>query len=226
MAMLNQGINFGHSSRLGYDKCYYDDYLSESVSPLLYKMNPNSISNCNRCLSVFGPRAGHNGYGNSTFGGESAAPAQDYVDVESVLSNRNVIASKCKDGKVNDIDVTQFKLQHARTCNDFLDPISTHLTNPSANYRGMSINRFFNLPKNPQANIFWDFSVNTQLEAKDNYRERIPRLMTDDLSLPQELKGRNPPCKYNCRKDCPSSCKYSTGEKKLIPGSNEYFNRQ
>lgn len=206
MCMRNEGINFGHSSRLGYDKCYYDDRLSESVSPLLYKLNPNQINNCNSCLSVFGPRAGHNGAGASSFASvHTTAPAQQVVDVESVLSNRNVIASKCKDGRVNDIDVTQFQLQHARICNDFLDPISTHLTNPSANYRGMSINRFYNLPKQPQANIFWDFAINTTLEAKDNYRERIPRLIDNELALPPTIPGKNPPAmmvyKDTCRAD-------------------------
>lgn len=103
------------------------------------------------------------------------------------MSNRNVIASKCKDGKVNDIDVTKFNLQHARVCNDFLDSVSSRLTNPPENYRGMSINRFYDLPKNPQANIFYDFAVNTKLEAKDNYRERVPALIKYDPALPKEF---------------------------------------
>ena len=69
-------------------------------------------------------------------------------------------ANDSKDAQVNDIDVTKFQLQHARVCNDFLDPLATHLTNPPANYRGMSINRFYDLPKNPQANIFNNFLLN------------------------------------------------------------------
>lgn len=195
------------SSRLDYDACAYRDRLSESVSPLLYKLNPNQINNCEACLSVFGPRSGHNGYGDSTTVGHRTAPAQDLVDVESILSNRNVIASKCKDGKVNDIDVTKFQLQHARICNDFLDPVATHLTNPSANYRGMSINRFYDLPTNPQQPIFWNFAVNTQLEAKDNYREKVPFSMRFDPALPRELKGLNKPCKYKCAGNCPEGYK-------------------
>lgn len=203
--MLNQGISIGHSSKLQYDRCYFNDYLSESVAPMLYKLNPNQVNNCNACLSVFGPRSAiqPNSAGVSTTTGHSAMPSQDLVDVESILSNRNVIASKCKDGQVNDIDVTKFHLQHARICNDFLDPVATHLTNPPANYRGMSINRFFNLPKSPQANIFFDFAQNTKLEAKDNYRERVPRLMHYDPAVPRELRGRNKPCRYQCQGNCP-----------------------
>lgn len=204
MALLNKGINFGHSSRLGYDRCYFEDELAQSVGPLLYKLNPNQIDNCEACLSVFGPRSGHNGYGDSTTVGHRTAPAQDLVDVESILLNRNVIASKCKDGKVNDIDVTKFKLQHARICNDFLDPVASHLTNPPANYREMAINRFYDLPTHPQANIFWDFSVNTQLEAKDNYRERVPKYMKSDPALPREFVGKNKPCANGYSQACPN----------------------
>lgn len=198
-------LNIGHSSRLGYDKCSYEDYLAESTAPLLYQMNPVQNNNCNACLSVFGPRPknGSDSFGVSTTVGQITAPAQELTDIESILSNRNVIASKCKDGRVNDIDINQFNLQHARICNDFLDPVATHLTNPAANYRGMSINRFFDLPKNPQANIYWDSAVNTQLEAKDNYRAKIPRVIRYDPSLPKELRGRNRPCRYQCDGRCP-----------------------
>lgn len=207
MALLNRGINIGHSSRLGYDKCYYEDYLSESVAPLLYRLNPNSTNNCNACLSVFGPRSsgGSQSYGVSTFVGNAVAPAQKLVDVESILSNRNVIASKCREGQVNDIDVTKFRTQHARTCNDFLDPVSTALTHPRANYRGLSINRFHNLPKPAQTNVFWNFSVNSKLEAIDNYRERIPRLIPYDATLPTPIPGQNKPCRYTCTSGCPKT---------------------
>lgn len=210
--MLNNTIGtqiIGHSSRLPYDKCAYDDQLQESVGPLLYQLRPYATSNCNGCLSVFGPRpsSGPRSYGVSSTVGLTQAPSQDLVDVESILQNRNVIASRCKDGKVNDIDVSRFTLQHARICNDFLDPLSTKLTHPQQNYRGMSINRFFNLPRNAQANIFYNFAINTKLEAKDNYRERIPQLKNYNHA-PPTLKGGNVPCKFNCQFNCPGSSQY------------------
>lgn len=202
--LLNKGVFIGHSSRPIYDKCYLSDRLSESVAPLQYKLNPTQYQNCNACLSVFGPRGGKgpNSYGVSTTVGNTNAPAQQLADVESILSNRNVLLSKCKDGKVNDVDVTKFTLQHARICNDFLDPVSSRLTNPPQNYRGMSINRFHDLPKNPQANIFYDFAINSKLEAKDNYKERVPRLMHSDPALPSEIKGRNLPARYVIPNQC------------------------
>ena len=205
MAVANRGIFYGTSTNLIYDRCFYEDDLAQSVSPLLYRLNPNQINNCQACLSVFGPRSGHNGYGDSTTVGHTTAPAQDLVDVESILSNRNVIASRCKDGKVNDIDVTKFKLQHARVCNDFLDPIASHLTNPPQNYREMGINRFYDLDRPIQNAIFYNFAVNTQLEAIDNYNEKVPFLKNWDPTLPREYKGNNPSCKYPTKSNCPGT---------------------
>lgn len=186
-------VFYGHSSRLSYDHPAYEDKLSESVSPVLYKLNPNQISNCNNCLSVWGPRPaqGAHSFGvSTTLPTNRVALSQELVDLESILSNRNVLASKCKDGKLNPIDITNFKLQHPRTCNDFLDPISSHLTNPPQNYRGISINRFYDLNKNPQSNIFYDFAVNTKLEAIDNFREKIPNIIKYDPTLPSEVRGQ------------------------------------
>lgn len=200
--LVNAGKNQGHSSRLTYDNCYIKDDIAQSVSPLLYKLNPNQFNNCDACLSTLGPRSSHNGYGVSTTVGHRTAPAQDLVDVESILSNRNVIASKCKDGKTNDIDVTKFHLQHARVCNNFLDPIASHLTNPPQNYREMSINRFYDLPTQPQRNIFNSFAVNTHLEAIDNFKEKIPKVRNFDATLPREIPGRNKQCSYKCSTIC------------------------
>lgn len=207
---INDGVNIGHSSRLGYDKCAYEDRLEESVSPLLNRVNPHRIHNCDGCLSVFGPRSSYYGYGVSTTTGHAVAAAQSQVDVESVLSNRNVLQSKCKDGRVNEVDLNRYTLQHARICNDFLDPVASRLTNPATNYRGMAINRFYDLDRNPQTNIFWDFNVNTDLEAKDNYRERVPNLVAFDPALPKELKGRGNPCPLTCTSNCPTGCDQRT----------------
>lgn len=199
--MNNQGPNIGHSSRLDYDRCAYNDYITESTKPFEYRMDTNSITNCNACLSTLGPRPsmGSNSFGVSTYTDPYViTPAQKNVDVESVLSNRNMIASKCKNSKVNDINVSDYGLKHARICGDFLNPISTHLTNPPENYKGISINRFYNLHKNPQENIFYNFAVNTSLQAKDNFHHKPPKLKNYDRSLPKPKNGKRKNCKFNC----------------------------
>src|SRR5205085_8460510 len=105
------------------------------------------------------------------------------VDIESVLTNRNVQATK--NGTVNPINVTKFPVQNARICSNFLDPISTHLTNPPINYKDAPIDRFYDLNRNPQKNIFYDFAIITQLETKDNYMEKIPIPLEEQVPFPQ-----------------------------------------
>ncbi len=189
--------NQGYSSREIYDKCYNNEQIERSVGPLLYKLNTNQINNCNACLSVFGPRSsggtnrGVMGYGDSTSTGHTTASAQDLVDVDSILSNRNVLNSKCKSSgnynQVNVTDVSKFKLQHARICSDMLNPISTLLTNPSSSYREVFTNRFYDLGASNQENIYFDAAVNTSLEIRDNYVLRVPNLVKYDPTLPKPV---------------------------------------
>jgi hypothetical protein len=186
--MANQ---IGHFSRTSYDSKSIRDDIQESTDPFNYIINSNYSGNCNACVSNFGPRPsnGSRSYGVSTVAqANNYAPAQALTDVESILQNRNVLASGSKDGSVNNIDVSKFTLNHPRTCSNFLDPMYTHLTDPVQNYKGVAINRFYDLPKDPQANIFYSWAVNTKLEAIDNYRERLPQLPTCDRTLPIERR--------------------------------------
>ncbi len=188
-------LNIGHSSRLGYDSCAYSDRLNESVGPLGYRLDPNWQENCNQCLSTLGPRSSYMGQGVSTSVGHLIATSQKLVDVESVLSNRNLKTTKCKRDGVNPINVTKFGVKHMRTCNDYLNPLSSRLTYPAANYRDMAVNRFYNLDRNPQVNIFYDWSVNTKLEAKDNFVVDVPRMWAD-MASPKAIPGENKPIRY------------------------------
>jgi len=188
-------LNIGHSSRLGYDSCAYSDRLTESVGPLGYRLDPNWQENNNQCLSTLGPRSSYMGQGVSTSVGHPIATSQKLVDVESVLSNRNLKTTKCKRDGVNPINVTKFGVKHMRTCNDYLNPLSSRLTYPAANYRDMAVNRFYNLDRNPQLNIFYDWSVNTKLEAKDNFVVDVPRMWAD-MATPKAIPGENNQPRY------------------------------
>lgn len=189
----NTGINIGHSARLGYDNCYYPDRLQESVGPLGYRINPISRFNCKQCLSTLGPRTSYQGNSVSTYVDHPVATSQKLVDIESILSNRNVKESKCKNGNINFVNVTdadKFRMIDLGICNDFLNPLSSKLSYPSANYRDMAVNRFYNLNQNPQEPIFWNFAINSTLEAKDNFAAEIP-IPKKDRSLPTPLEGKN-----------------------------------
>lgn len=167
-------LNASFFTRTSYDDKAYKDKLTESTSPFEYMTSEDKIHKCGGCLTTLGPRSGYGGYGVSTFSGDVVAPSQANVDVESILSNRNVKLSTTKRGKVNPINVTKFKTQHAPVCNDYLDYQHTRMTDPAMFYRGAPINRFYDLDRDPQANIFYDFAVDTKLEAKDNYVPTVP----------------------------------------------------
>jgi hypothetical protein len=181
-------MNIGHSSRLAYDDATYVDRLRESTDPLLYRVNRTHMYNCDNCLSVLGPRGGGMNPSVSRVNKGGLAPAQDLADLESIMTNRNVKLSKAKTGHVNPIDVTKYKLYHNRICNDTLNPENTRLSYPAMMYRETSINRFYDLPQNPQEPIFWDFAVDTKLEAKDNFNPLVPTLW-DDRVQPTEQAG-------------------------------------
>jgi hypothetical protein len=179
-------MNIGHSSRLIYDECAYQDKTQERTDPFLYSVNPNQVYNCGQCLSTLGPRPGFMGNGVSTPIGHPVATAQYLTDMESILTNRNLPANKCKNGEMNPIDVTKFGVKHLRSCNGFLDPMASHLTYPPFNIREAPIDRFYDLPTNPQLPIFYDFAVNTKLETKDNFIFTLNTLKTNDSTKPIE----------------------------------------
>lgn len=198
------GLFIGASDRLIYDPCYDRDRTSQSTDPLQYRVNANSIKNCNECLTGgAGPRASYFGYGDATVLDKSyAAPAQELVDVDSILSNRNVLQSRCKTAHYNPINVTKLHTNQSRKCNKFLDPITTSLTNPKSIYREMNVNRFIDIANNPQPVVFWNFAQDTYLEAIDNYTLRVPNVKDQSASLPSPIAGKSRPCIFTCGANC------------------------
>ncbi len=164
----------GHFSRTRYDGCAYPGDLTTSTGTYSYVMNPDRIHNCGGCLTTFGPRSGLNGAGVSNVTGDVIAAAQQNIDIDTIMSNRNVPLSKCKKGKVNPVNLNDIKIQNLPICNDYLDSQHTKMSDPAMFYRGAPLNRFYDLNKDPQANIFYDFAVNTRLEAKDNHFPELP----------------------------------------------------
>jgi hypothetical protein len=199
----NAGFNYGYSGNLSYDPEFIRDDIIQSTAPLMSVLDPNRVKNCSQCLSLNGPRASHNGWGNSIpISNPTITPAQDLIDIDSIMSNRNVRQDRSKKGHVNMVDVFKFKMHDAKLCDRGLDPLATSLTYPKQLYREMSINRFYDLNINPQVNIYYDWAVNSQLEAKDNYDYPYPYFTGMDESLPQTLKGKTRPCKTTYITNC------------------------
>ena len=199
----NSGFNYGYSGNLSYDPEFIRDDTEQSTAPLMSILDPNRVKNCSQGLSLNGPRASHNGWGNSIpLANPSITPAQDLIDIDSIMSNRNVKQDRSKKGHVNTVDVFKFKTYDAKLCDRTLDPLNSTLTYPKQLYREMSINRFYDLNINPQVNIYYDWAVNSQLEAKDNYDYPYPYFIGMDESLPNPTTGKARPCKTVCKQNC------------------------
>ena len=196
------GQNFGYSSRIPYDDRSYKDKVFESTGPLQYRVNENYNYNCDACTSTFGPRSGYMGHGVSMpiKNKPAVSQAEELVDIDSILSNRNVLKGRDRSSHFNHVDVTKFKLEHPRLCNNYLNYKSSRLSHPAATYREMAIDRFYNLNKNPQENIFYDFAENTSLTAKDDWFIDVPKLWSNTAGIPHEVKTK-PKCKN--AKQCP-----------------------
>lgn len=179
-------MNIGHSSKLPYDKCFYPDHLEESVSPGDYRLQEFSTYNCSSCFAPIGIRSGFNGAGVSTSEKFGPAMSQRLVDVESNLSNRHLGQSRCRSGRVNLTDISKLNLNNHSECNHKLSPEYSHYTASPKNFRDIHINRFYNLKKNPQEPIFYNFAINTTLEAKDNYVPVGPKVLEQRAAYPVE----------------------------------------
>jgi hypothetical protein len=204
-------MNIGHSSRMIYDDDYYSDRVNESTGPMNYRLSPDQMYNCNSCLSTMGPRSSGfgRGYDVSRDFATGYAASQDLVDVESNLSNRGLPSTKSRKGRVNFTNVNDRKMKHVRLCDDTMNPEASRLSMPASNYRGTSINRFYNLPRDPQANIFWDGAVNTRLEATDNFKPDVPTPWAD-MAQPPVQRSQYTTCETSCKTNgkkvkCPTS---------------------
>jgi hypothetical protein len=199
---VNTNQNFGYSSKLNYDASTYSDRLIESTDPLHYRLNTNQIYNCNSCLTGLGPR-GRFGVNTTAKNQVALAQAPEVVNLESILTNRNVYKSKNRSNGANPVDLNKLNSVNHNRCNNFLNSSSSRLTLPTANYRELPINRFYDLNKNPQENLFWNYTINSKLEAKDNYVEILPQQWASTFTVPHAEAGQE-----SCRsapRQCPTT---------------------
>lgn len=181
------------STRKLYDECSTNLFYRQSTDPLIYRLLPDYANNCSKCYTDYGPK----GQKMNT----SVITNENLIDVDSLLTNRRKIASDCKDGLVTDINFNNYKKYNLPLCDKFMDRNDSRLSHPIHNYRGMTIDWFFEPRVNnrdEQCNIFWNFEENTKLTAKDNYRPDIPIPYDQYLTLPKEKIKKNKECFSYC----------------------------
>ena len=194
--------NIGRFTRLNYDKDSILDNEKQLSEPLSYILDTNKIYNKNECFTTFGPSTSYMGNSVPVLQNmkDNIAASQQLVDVETILKNINVKTEKTRRGHVNPIDVTKWDTKSLKNCVRNLEVETSRLQLPPSSFREMAINRFYDLPKNPQENIFYDFAMNTRLEAKDNYVLEQPKLWHHQYNL-NETTPKKHFFNYECNKN-------------------------
>jgi hypothetical protein len=187
-------MNIGNSSKLIYDNNFYSDHLEESINPGNYRLQQFSTYNINSCKTPFGVLSGIKSGTVSTSIPFGPAMAQQLVDIESNLNNINIKQSRTRTGRVNIVDdINKYNKYNNKDCNDILSPEYSHYTSSPKDLKGTSINRFYNLHRNPQEPIFMDFAVNTKLEAIDNFIPYYQKTLSKNILTSDQ--------KCNCKKN-------------------------
>ena len=88
------------STRKKYDDCSTNLFYKQSTDPLMYRLSSDFVDNCQKCYSNFGP-TGQNM--------NVSVARHNLIDIDSLLTNRNKVASDCKDGQVTDIDFNNYE---------------------------------------------------------------------------------------------------------------------
>jgi hypothetical protein len=181
----------GKFTNLRYDQEAYDEEISRSTNPLMYRLDPNYANNCNPCFAPYGPRAGH----------DNAVAIGQQIDVDSILKGISKVNSKANRNQLPD-PTSHYKTFAPGECSNALETEYSRYTHPSFNYKGLNVNdmRFGYPLHDPQCQIFENFEVNTRLQAKDDHRStwQIPFDQRDLLPTERLAKVKNCTMTLNC----------------------------
>ena len=175
-----------HSSRLPYDQAAYEEKVRISTDPAQYRLDPNYAVNCGRCFAPYGPRGIKQAFSAPGFG----------IDIDSIMSNRTVINTKSARHKYP-TSLEGFTVYQPGDCDPFLESEYSRFTDPIQKYRGLTRDPFYPLNHDPQCHIFWDFSVNTRLQAKDNHKAIFQTPLNQRDLMPTERLGPKKDCNVN-----------------------------
>ena len=165
--------NIGKSDNIIYDQDAYNLWKKTSIKPMNYMLSVYSRYNPSECDAGVGINHGYMGNNGGTLTGPAIAKAQQLVDLDSIFSNRNVRTNKGETGHLNPINpISDFTIKDCERCKNSVAPKYSRLTNPINKYRGMSINRFYDIGANPQPATVkpFIFYTNTTLQARDNFK--------------------------------------------------------
>jgi hypothetical protein len=174
-------------NRTKYDNCAYDLQMGRSTAPGNYRLFGSFAENCDQCMSYDGP------VGSKSDVSLAKKPLdlsfKDMAEVESKLSWRNQLLTKCND---NTTPLGTIELNHKPSCNKKLSGEDTRFTHPLDNYRCMSLTTYQVEPYlhvNPQCHVQESsdrIGMNSRLSVKDSYQQPGPDFLDKGEALPQK----------------------------------------
>ena len=175
----------GNFTKLQYDQDAYDERVSRSTNPLLYRLDPNYAVNCNPCFAPYGPRGGH----------DNSEVVGDKIDVDSILKGIGKSNSKANRHQMPN-QLCNYSLQTPKECPNALETQYSRYTHPTYDIRGLNTKdmRMGYPLHDPQCQIFENFQVNTRLQAKDDHKPIWQTPINQRESLPTERLGKVKNC--------------------------------
>lgn len=182
----------GKFTHLKYDKDAYDDAAIRNNEQINYNLDPHFANNCNKCFSTYGPIGGHGG---------AIVSENDKIDVDSILKGITKINTKSNRNQVPD------SLRHYRTfmpqdCSNALESNYSRTSHPARELKGLAPRdmRLSYPLRDPQCNIFENFSVNTRLHSKDNHRTPWQKPLDQSSFFPPQRTSKPKQCRVTV--DC------------------------
>lgn len=182
----------GQFTGLKYDPAAYSEAVNRSTNQLTYRLDPNYVINCGRCIPNIG---------TSQF---NKPELNNKIDVDSILRGYTKIKSKSNQEKLPD-SIKSYNITPLPSCDSKMEPIYTRYDHPVQDVKGKQVDdlRLSYPLHDPQCNIFERFDVDTRLQAKDNHRANWQMPMDQSGLLPTEKLGKNK------RLECHTSCKFA-----------------
>jgi len=181
----------GRFTHLKYDREAYEEQVTRSTDPLLYRLDPNFGINCRKCFAPYGPRGAH----------DAADVIGQQIDVDSILRGFSKISTRSNRQQIPDPLDGYDKLM-PYDCSEALESEYTRYTYPAYDIRGLTVRDLrFDYPVfDPQCQIFENFEVNTKLQAKDDHRAiwQIPFNQRDLWPTQRLGKVKNCSVGLNC----------------------------
>lgn len=171
----------GCNTRMIYDKQAFQERIEQSKKPGSYKLNEQQNSNDKACFASNGPRS-------TRFYASNEIPEfrrADRVEIESLLTGRSFKNAKYMNGRTvgeRNKSLSKFKGKVQKECGNISNITSTRLDNPAMDVREVDITNYhMDFPIiNPKEYVFYGnnkntrdsqrFGVNTQLQARDNFK--------------------------------------------------------